>query len=424
MKFHSGARLLLSSTLLLAAAGVAAAENWPQWRGPADDGISNEKDLPTHWSDKDNLAWKFTLPGMGESTPAVWGDRIFLTCQDGGHVALFCIGTDGKEVWRKPVGSGGGKIRGDEGNGASASPSTDGQHVYVFIGSGELACYDFDGNETWKINVQEKYGKFRTNWGFHSSPLLDGDRLYLQLFHSNAHLLVALNKATGAEVWKVERKGGGRGENQTSYASLAIYRKGDVAYLIAHGDDYATAHRLTDGSEISRVGDLTDKHRQDLHFVASPVVSPDLIVVPSCKGGPVVAIKPDATGLVETGSASEPWRLAKGTPDVPSPLVHDGLVYLCKEDGYLVCLDAKTGAEKYNQRIHSSLYRASPVYADGAVYLTAKDGTTTVVKAGPTFEKIAENTLPDQFQASPAVSGGRIYLHGFGALYAIGAAGK
>ena len=93
---------------------------------------------------------------MGESTPAVWGDRIFLTCQDGDHIALFCIGVDGKEVWRKPVGPGGYAIRGDEGNGASASPSTDGKHVYVFIGSGELACFDFDGNETWKFNVQEQ----------------------------------------------------------------------------------------------------------------------------------------------------------------------------------------------------------------------------------------------------------------------------
>ena len=138
----------------------------------------------------------------------------------------------------------------------------------------------------------------------------------------------------------------------------------------------------------------------------------------------MTAIRPDARGMVETGSASEPWRLAKGTPDVPSPLVHDGLVYLCKEDGTLVCLDAKTGGEKYSQRLHRSLYRASPVYADGNIYLTAKDGVATVVKAGPTFEKVAENTLPDQFQASPAVSGGRIYFHGFGALYAVGAAGK
>ncbi|HVS36082.1 MAG TPA: PQQ-binding-like beta-propeller repeat protein [Gemmataceae bacterium] len=412
----------LSASLILAP--TPSAENWPQWRGPAGDGISSETNLPTKWSDKDNLAWTFPLPGMGESTPAVWGDRIFLTCQDGDHIALFCISTDGKELWRKPVGPGGRTIRNNEGNGASASPSTDGKHVWVFVGSGELACYDFDGNETWKFNVQERYGKFNIQWGFHCTPLLDGDRLYLQLFHSGGHQLVALNKATGEEVWKVERKGGGHGENRESYASMVVYRKGDQAYLVAHGDDFATAHRLTDGSEIWRVGDLTIGNRQDLRFVASPAVSPDLIVIPSCKNGPVVAVKPEATGMITTGSPAEAWRLAKGTPDVPSPLIHDGLVYLCKEDGALVCLDAKTGEEKYTQRLHSSLYRASPVWADGNLYLTAKDGTMTVVKAGPKFEKIAENTLPDQFQASPAISGGRIYFHGFGALYAVGPAGK
>ena len=415
-------RSLFACSVVLAAAAAASAENWPQWRGPAGDGVSTETNLPTKWGEKDELAWKFPLPGMGESTPAVWGDRIFLTYQDADHAVLLCLDTDGKEVWRRDVGPGA-KLHG-EGNGASASPATDGKHVYAFIGSGELACYDFDGNETWKFNVQDRYGKFKIQWGFHCTPLLDGDRLYLQLFHGGGHQLVALNKADGSEVWRVDRKGGGRGENMESYASPVLYRKGDDAYLIAHGDDYATAHRLTDGSEIWRVGDLTDPNRNDLRFVASPAASPDLIVVPSCKNGPVAAVRPDATGLIQIGSPAEPWRLAKGTPDVPSPLIHDGLVYLCREDGTLVCLDAKTGEEKYHQRLHSSLYRASPVYADGNIYLTAKDGTTTVVKAGPKFEKVAENTLPDQFQASPAISGGRIYYHGFGALYAVGKPAK
>jgi outer membrane protein assembly factor BamB len=414
-------RSLLACSAVLIAAGAAAAENWPQWRGPGNDGISGETHLPTKWG-ADDVAWKMALPGIGESTPAVWGDRIFLTCQDGDHIALMCIDTDGGEKWRKKLGLGGRKPNNAEGNGASASPSTDGQHVWAFCGGGQLACYDMDGNQVWNFNVQDRYGKINIQWGFHSTPLLDGDRLYLQLFHQDGHQLVALNKLTGEEVWKVERKGGGRGENKDSYASLVIWRKGDDAYLIAHGDDFATAHRLSDGSEVWRVGDLTDPKRQDLRFVASVGISPDLIVVPSCKDGPVVALKPDAKGEIETGGPSEPWRHPHGTPDVPSPLIRDGLVYLCREKDFLVCLDAKTGEEKYNQRIHSSLYRASPVYADGYVYLTAKDGTVTVVKAGPTFEKVAENTLPDTFQASPAVSGGRIYLHGFNTLWAIGPA--
>ena len=124
------------------------------------------------------------------------------------------------------------------------------------------------------------------------------------------------------------------------------------------------------------------------------------------------------------GSKYELWRLPNHTPDVPSPLVYDGLVYLCRERDFLICLDAKTGAEQYNQRIHSSIYRASPMAADGMIYLTARDGTVTVVKAGPKFEAVAENKLPDEIAASPAASGGRIYLRGFKMLYAIGTPGK
>ena len=201
-----------------------------------------------------------------------------------------------------------------------------------------------------------------------------------------------------------------------------MWRKGKDAYLITHGNDYAIAHRLEDGSEIWRVGGLNpkDDYRRDLRFVASPVATPDLIVVPSAKNHGVVGVRPDAQGLVMHGSKYELWRLDSNTPDVPSPLVYDGLVYLCRENGRLICLDAKTGTEQYSQRLHAAIYRASPVYADGKVYCTAHDGTITVVKAGPQFEALAVNKLPDQVAASPAISNGRIYVRGFAALYAIG----
>ena len=149
------------------------------------------------------------------------------------------------------------------------------------------------------------------------------------------------------------------------------------------------------------------------------MATPDLIVVPSAKNDGVVGLKPDAKGLVMPGNDAEAWRLFKGTPDVTSPLIYDGLIYLCG-DGSLSCLDAKTGKEHYNHRIHASAYRASPVAADGHIYLTARDGVVTVIKAGPKFEQIAENRLPDSLYASPAISDGRIYLHGFATLYAIG----
>jgi len=153
------------------------------------------------------------------------------------------------------------------------------------------------------------------------------------------------------------------------------------------------------------------------------VATPDLIVIPSAKDHGVVGLKPDAKGMVMPGNDSEMWRVAKGTPDVSSPLVYEGLVYLCR-DGSLLCLDAKTGKEMYTQRIYANRYRASPMAADGNIYLTAHDGTVTVVKAGPTYKEVAVNKLPDDIIASPVPSNGRIYLRGWKTLYAIGPASK
>ncbi|HKI36068.1 MAG TPA: PQQ-binding-like beta-propeller repeat protein [Gemmataceae bacterium] len=429
-------RIVFSSCLLvlLAAAVVgapaptqSASFDWPQWRGPNNDGISKETGLPTEWGTSNNIAWTLELPGRGGSTPAVWRDRLFLTSEDGKDIVLMCVSTGGKELWKRTFGpiKGRSRFMGAEGDNASPSPSTDGKHVWAFAGTGDLACFDVDGKEVWKFNMQDRYGKYEAQHGLHNTPLLDGDRLYLEYFIRKTAYVVALDKASGKEVWKVERKSDGYGENLDSYTSPVIWRKGKDAYLITHGNDYAIAHRLDNGEEIWRVGGLNpkDKYRADLRFVSSPVATPDLIVIPSAKEHGVVGLKPDATGLVMPGSDSEAWRLVKGTPDVASPLVYDGLVYLCK-DGTLVCLDAKTGKEQYSQRIHANRYRASPVAADGNIYLTAHDATVTVVKAGPEFKEVAVNKLPDEMTASPAPSNGRIYLRGWKKLYAIGAPAK
>jgi outer membrane protein assembly factor BamB len=413
--------LLLAGSVL---AGRAAADNWPQWRGPNGDGVSTETNLPTEWSATTNIAWKLPLPGMAGATPVVWGERIFLTSQDGDDLVLLCVSTDGKELWKRRLGGGARKARGDEGNGASPSPSTDGKYVFAYVGTGDFACFDFDGKEIWKFNAQERYGKFQIGYGIHNTPLLYGDRLYFQLIHDNAALVIALDKSDGKEVWKVERKSDGTAENKHSYASPVLWKNGKEAYLISHGNDYAIAHRLEDGKEIWRLADLNPKSKYDptLRFVSSPVATPELIVVPSAKRGPTVGLRPDAGGLVHAGDKSEQWRFSI-TPDVCSPLVHDGLVYLC-QDGRLLCLNAKDGKQIYAERTHPARYRGSPVYGDGKVYLTARDGTVTVVKAGPKFEVLATNKLPEQMSASPVIANGRIYLRGFDNLYAIGPVSK
>ncbi|MFO0810901.1 MAG: PQQ-binding-like beta-propeller repeat protein [Gemmataceae bacterium] len=410
---------------LLLVASPALADNWPQWRGPTNDGICRETSLPTKWSESEGVAWKLKMPGLGGATPCVWGDHIFLTSEEGKDLVLLCVGTDGKERWKKTLGPTPNKNRNAEVNFATASPSTDGKHVFAFVGSGDFAAFDFAGNEVWHFNAQERWGKFRIQFGVHSTPVLDGDRLYLQLIHDGGGFVIAVDKATGNDVWKVERPSDGYMENKHSYASASVWRKGADALLIVHGNDYTTAHRLDTGAEVWRVAGLNPKERYNptLRFVASPLTTPDLIVIPSAKSGPVVGLDPTAAkGTIDQGNPAERWRKLKGTPDVPSPLLVDGLVYLCRETGNLTCLDAATGQEYYaEQRTQTGRHRASPVWADGKVYTTCRDtGTVTVVKAGREFKVLETNKLPDTFAASPAISGGRIYLRGFDYLWAVG----
>jgi outer membrane protein assembly factor BamB len=250
--------------------------------------------------------------------------------------------------------------------------------------------------------------------------------LYLQLLHTGNQWVICLDAETGKEIWKVNRPSDGKDECPHSYASPTICPKSDKnpeAYLITHGNDYAIGHSLNDGSELWRVTSLNpkEKYNNTLRFVASPVASGGLVVVPTAKNGQVVAIKPEAKGTFGPGSSNEVWRKPSNTPDVPSPLVLDGLVYLCREDGRLICLDAATGEEKYQERTTPGRFRASPVSVAGHILVTNRDkGTVTVVKAGPKFEKVAENTLPDILAASPAISGPRVYLRGVKTLWCVG----
>ena len=426
MKLHPFALSCMILCGILSA--PALADNWPQWRGANNDGISQEKNLPVKWSPTENVAWKLDLPGPAGSTPVVWEDKIFLTSVEGENLLLLCIGTDGKEQWRQKMGTGNKDARGDEGNSASPSPCTDGQHVWAFMGTGDLACFDFDGKEVWKINVQDRYGKLKIAFGMTSTPVLDGDQLYLQLIHGEGNAktreatVVALEKATGKEIWQQPRPSDAIQECEHSYASPILYRDSERSYLISHGADYAIAHDLKDGHELWRVGNLNlkTKYNPTLRFVASPVAIPGLIIVPSAKNGPVLALSPDGSGVLENDSKARLWTRPDNTPDVPSPLIHDGLVYLCRENGVLIVVDAKTGTEVYQQNVHRHRHRASPVYADGKIYLTSRDGMVSVVKAGKQFEILSQNDMKESLAASPAISNGRIYLRTFTALYAIG----
>ena len=404
------------------------AENWPQWRGPHGNSVSDAKSAPTEWSAEENIRWRTELPGPGGATPVIWGDNIFVTAVDGDELVLLCIDKSGAQRWRQVVSTGNKDVRGDEGNSASPSPATDGSHVWAFMANGALACYTVDGEEVWKLDVQDRYGKLRIAFGMTSTPLLDDGVLYLQLIHGEGNAetreakIVALEAATGDELWQAERPSDAVRECEHSYASPTLYNGANGKLLITHGADYVVAYDAKSGKEAWRCGQLNLKsnYNPTLRFVSSPTVADDMIIVPSAKNGPVLALRPDGSGDITESKTHRLWTRDKNTPDVPSPLVHDGLVYLCRENGTLICLDQKTGAEHYQVRVHGQRHRATPVYAAGNIYLSARDGRISVVKAGSEYALVAQNDLKESLAASPAISDGVIYVRTFDALYAIG----
>jgi outer membrane protein assembly factor BamB len=259
-----------------------------------------------------------------------------------------------------------------------------------------------------------------------ASPVLHEGVLYQQWIHGDGDAktreacVFALNAATGDEIWRVDRPSDAHSENESSYASAVLYQDGDQKFLLSHGADFIVAHDLKDGHELWRCGDLNKKSNYDptLRFVASPVVARDLIVVPTAKKGPIIALKANGHGDITHNAESHWWSSAR-TPDVPSPLIVGDLVYLCMENGDLAILRARTGEQLDYQRTNRQRHRASPVYADGRIYLTARDGKTTVVKASEKVEILSENDLAESISASPAFSNGMIFLRGYNHLWAI-----
>jgi outer membrane protein assembly factor BamB len=412
-------RNLLLFSLLAILAVPASADNWPQWRGPNNDGHSTEKGLPIEWGPDKNIVWKLAMPGPGASTPCVFGNKIFLTSTDDEQVVLMCIGTDGKNVWKQKL-SDTGRVRykNPEGSDASASCSSDGKHVWAFSGSGSLACYDVDGNSVWNKNLQD-YGKFNIQFGCHWTPVLYKDKLYLQVMHRNAQILVALDAVTGKEIWKVNRPGYSNGESPDVYASAFIWEGVGGPLLVAHGNDFCTGHKLDNGAEVWRVAGLNPTSNRAWRFVSCPLITPDLIVVPSCKNGPTVAFNPvGAKGTIDPDNKAELWRF-KSTPDVVSPIRVGDVVYF-SSDGPFTAVDAITGTQLYREQLSKGLHRAHMVAVDNKIYVTSTTGVIDVVQAGREFKKLATNTLPDTFYSSPAIADGRIYIRGWEYLWAIG----
>ena len=415
------ARLPFGATILLAALpGLVMAGNWPQWRGPMANGLSEETNLPTKWTTTENITWKLPLPGLSGSTPIVWGNYIFLNVAEGGSLFLWAVDREkGAALWKQHLGDGDNKQR--KHNMSTPSPVTDGRNVWIMTGTGILKAFDFKGKELWARDLQKEYGPFGLNWGYGSSPLLHDDSLYVQVLHGmktdDPSYVLRINKTSGKTIWKVERATKAERESPDAYTTPALLRHGGNFEVVITGADVVTGHDLKTGAELWRVNGLNPTNNGSYRIVASPVVHNDIIIAPT-RVRPMLVLKPGGRGDVTTSHVV--WSFNDG-PDVPSPVTDGTYTYVVNDRGIMWCLEAKTGKEVYGQqRLRPGTYSGSVVLADGKLYVTNEDGVTSVVKAGPTFEILAENALEDYSLSSPALSDGQIFLRTTGALWAIG----
>jgi outer membrane protein assembly factor BamB len=413
-------RILLAILITTFSFTAALADNWPQWRGPALNGVSAEKNLPVRWNAGENVTWKLTLPAWSGSTPIIWGDHVFLNVADGDDLFLWCVDRNrGTMTWKKHLSGGNTKLR--KQNMSSPSPVTDGRSVYVMTGTGMLKAFDFSGNELWARNIQKDYGQFGLNWGYASSPLLYEDSLYLPVLHGmktdEPSYILRIERQTGKTVWKVERPTNAIRESPDAYITPALLRYGKNVEIVITGGDCVTGHDPATGKELWRANGLNPDNNPSYRIVASPVVADGMIYAPT-RVKPLLAFR--AGGRGDITESHKVWSFQNG-PDVPTPVTDGKYFYVVDDRGVMWCLDAKTGKTIYGpQRIKTGTYSSSPVLADGKIYITNEDGLTTVVKAGPQFEVISENDLSDYCLSSPAISDGQIFIRTGQNLFCIG----
>src|SRR5262245_29052430 len=255
--------LMITGLLGITSLMTVSADNWPQWRGPSLNGISNEKKLPLKWAPQENVTWKLEMPAWSGSTPIIWNNYIFINMSESGsakmtvagNLSFWCIDrTKGTVLWKKPLGAGDVKLR--KQNMSSPSPVTDGRNVWTLTGTGVLKSFDFKGNEIWTLDIQKEYGAFGLNWGYASSPLLHEDSLYIPVLHGmktdDPSYLLRINKATGKTIWKAERPTPAIRESPDAYITPALLRYNGTIELIVSGGDCVTGHDLATGKELWR----------------------------------------------------------------------------------------------------------------------------------------------------------------------------
>jgi outer membrane protein assembly factor BamB len=423
--------MFLLSLVCLPAA--IAEDHWPMFRGPRADGMAPEGRLPEEWSDTKNVAWKTPIPGLGWSSPIVWGKKVFLTTAvSTGEEAkpakglymgsspkttnehrwlVLCLDLEtGKILWEKEVHKGvPPQTRHIKNTHASETPVTDGEHVYAYFGAiGGLYCLDMDGKITWHKN----WHPLPTSWGWGTgaSPILFKDKLLIVNDNEKSSSMMAFNKQNGEELWKIDR------QEKSNWATPFVWENKLRTEIVTAGSGRVRSYDLNgkllwEFKGMSGITIPTPMAKDGLLYVASGYVMD--------RNKPVYAILPGAKGDITLKEGEEHnefivWKQPKAAAYHPSPLVIGEHLYILLDSGQINCFEAKTGKEIYGkQRIHPSASRftASPWYANGKIFCLSEDGDTFVIQPGPEFKLLGRNTLNGEMcMATPALLSDRLLI--------------
>jgi outer membrane protein assembly factor BamB len=383
---------------------------WPRWRGPSGQGVVTGTNYPDRWSSTENVVWKVAVPGQGNSSPIVWGDRIILTTayDDGRRLSVLALRrSDGAKLWETPVPSGRNDWVHFKNGHASSTPATDGTRIYALFGSRGLLALDMDGRVQWRADI----GPTENYHGPAGSPLLYKDKVILYQDQARDAFVGAFDTRTGKQVWRTRR------EASVGWGTPIAVRVVDHDEIIVNSQRAVQAYHPDTGKELWRCNGM------GFEVIPTPVVGHGMVFCSSGRAGPTLAIKPGGSGDVTRTHLA--WSTERGSPFVPSPLVYRNQLYMVNDMASIVTsFDAATGKSLWQGRLGVAQregFSASPVAVDGKVFFTNDEGETFVLRAGPAFSLLHVNALNERVLASPALVDGRWYFRTDRALYAIGA---
>jgi outer membrane protein assembly factor BamB len=425
-------------------------QNWPGFRGPGAQGVAEGYPTRADWNADaaagklSGVLWRIDVPGLGHSSPIVWGDNIFVATavrlsgkaplrigyygdvkaapdNDEQKWMILCIDKkSGKRRWERVVRtSKPATERHEKSTHANTTLVTDGRRLVAFFGSEGLYCFDLKGKLLWSKDLGVINNSWRgIGWGYSSSPALYRDRIALLCDDPKNPFVAAFSLSDGKELWRTPRKGDCEG----SWGTPLIHNDGARTQVITNGWPFIVSYDLETGKELWRLrggGDIP---------IPTPFVADGLIVISNAHGGkaPLFAVRPSAVGDIslKEGSASNDsvvWSVPNGGSYISTPVVYRGHIYLANYNGLLRCFDFKTGQKMYEERLGTdATCSASLVAADGKIYCPVEQGSVHVIKAGPKLEKLAKNELGAPCLATPAISQGVIYFRTSESLIAVG----